>query len=482
MRPVNAKPDRSERVTLAALLVAVAVVGVLAMPGERYVGDPYAATAEARALLLRRSLAVEPELESAFGGERGEYLVANPRDGKLYSKHGILNGLAYVPALAVEWLVTGALPLLDSPARLVGLNVTNLLLSLWLGLLLYRVARLYTSRPVAAALFVGSCFWATFLWNYLRAQSGDVLQVVGFTGFYLHFVRYLRESRSRDAAGFWLYLSALCLTKISYVLLLPVALGVLAWKLRRPRLLVLFGWPAIALVGVIGLICLLKFGSPLLTGYHQWRPAAHLPFHAAEGLWGFAFDVQRSVFVAFPLLALATAGLLRMYRDHRFELGLIAGIVALFWLAIGTMETWKGEWCYGPRYLLFVLPVASVPFVFLVERCLELTRAAAVRAVPVLVVLAFSVLAQLEVNGLSFFAFYRLRSPLGPLHNPVADAYFASTHFAHVNRDHRRARSELASLPFYREALQGLPSEAVERYRQFVLSVTDRPNYFWQWR
>jgi hypothetical protein len=90
--------------------------------------------------------------------------------------------------------------------------------------------------------FVLSAFYATFWWNYLRAQTFEIYVTLFMVGLYYHLVSGLdweRVTGDRVASSHLLaagiFLGALCLSKNVYVILLPVLAGLFALvQFRKP--------------------------------------------------------------------------------------------------------------------------------------------------------------------------------------------------------------------------------------------------------
>jgi hypothetical protein len=392
----------------AALLLTLAitlVVGVVFMPAFLYPGDAYAMRAEARALLTTGSLAV-PTMET-LGQETGQYYVENPRDGRMYSKYGVGNSLAFLPPLAVEYLLRGSLPYADPILRLQLLNGYNVLLSLTLAALLYQTCRKLALPAASCAMFTLACLFASFAWNYLRAQTVEIFQLNLTAAAFLLLLHLREKPTTRLLGGLWLVMTGMCLLRFSFVLPVAVVAGAVATLVWRNRqLLVLHVGCGVGLVLLLALLNYIKFGSPLATGYHIWRPDLHTPTLAQlpEGLWGFLFDPQRSIFLHFPLLLVAAVAWPGFFRRHRWFYGTVCGVFVITYVSTAALSSWRGENCYGPRYLLFILPQLALP-------------AAAVlgdgRIWPKLLIyplLLLSVLAQHQVNRLEYFAFYRVRA------------------------------------------------------------------------
>ncbi len=244
-----------------------------------------------------------------------------------------------------------------------------------------------------------------------------------FTTFVVHFVRAQRSpSRFAEFALAWILLGALCLTKISYVILVPMAwvatvidLGVISPSSRRGHLSlhrgsVLFAsFAAVVIACVMGWINWTKFGSVWLTGYHAWQPDRHLPANP-EGILGFLFDRQWSIFLNDPPLLLALLAVKPFLRRFPREAVFFAGLFGVNLLLLGSIPTWKGEWCYGPRYLLFLLPVVSLPFALVLENACSAPSSLRKALLMALCVgtLGTSLWYQVQVNRLPFLVYYRL--------------------------------------------------------------------------
>jgi hypothetical protein len=287
------------------LLVLIASIQLLTMPKFLYPGDAFASRAEASDLIRTGSLGIASQHRQSLAdmvSERGQYFFENDHQQKFYSKFGVGNALLYVPPLLVEYLWTGSPPgLLHNTRRFILiLNVYQILFTLVATAYLYRAAEFYTTSRWLPSIFVLISVYGTFLWFYLRAPTHEVFQVTAMVGFYYHSILFLR--RSRDSSSAWphllastLYVGCLMLLKLFYALLLvPLcALIILAetpWK-REPAsagrrslsFLNYVNWAGrqryLGVVAVptalLGLLILAtnfgRYGSPLETGYSQWR-------------------------------------------------------------------------------------------------------------------------------------------------------------------------------------------------------------------
>ena len=478
------------------LLGVVTLVNVLALPREQYIGDPVAIRLETVQLLRTGVLGVPAEIGARMG-QRGQYFFENRARGRWFSKYGLLNTLMYVPPLLAERLVTGSLPLV-SPRRLAFLNAFNLLLALAAGAYLVATVSLYTSGDALKWVYVLSAFYATFWWNYVRAQAPEIYQTLFFIAFYYHLARHLRGEGRRHLLLSTPYMSGLCLTKLSFLVLVPAVAVVLlaadreASRGRPPErarglaaglrpIVVGFVLPVAGLAVVLGLVSAYKFGSPLLTGYEQMVEERDLlGGDLLTGLYGFTLSAQGSMLLHFPLLLFALAGYPAFFRKRPAETAAIVTFTVALLLVNSRFKNWQGAAAYGPRYMLPVLPIASLPFLEVLGWIRERRRpaAGALAAAVIALVLASSVLLQHYVNALPFFAFHFARNAVFVEDDgPEAQAFFGRP-LGIVDRDLVRYWKGAAPLAVLEREKTRADPAAYASMRQGIAGVL-RSNYLW---
>jgi hypothetical protein len=238
--------------------------------------------------------------------------------------------------------------------------------------------------------------------------------------------------------------------------------------------------PAIGVLGICGVVNYIKFGSPFLSGYHQWHPEWHVPTGPVlAGLRGLLLWPRFSVFLYFPVFTLALSMTWLFLRRFPVEgIAAIGGFI-VFLVGLAKIPTWPGEWTYGPRYLLFALPVASLPFLLLVDALIDNAQRhralVGVSGLTIAAVLLYSAYLQFRVNQLDFFAYYYIRPPE---YSGMDANYFESRPVGMIIDELRRHRDDLDSMSWF-DALKKKHSEAeMEQYRQKVREVLARKNYY----
>ena len=462
---------------LAALVL---VINFVTMPAEEYRGDAQAVRVETVALLNEGNWAVPAVIATQFG-ERGQYFYET-RAGTWYPKYGVFNTLIYLPALWLEKLVTGSLSF-DSD-HVIYLNLLNLILSGATAVYLALLARRQTNSTAVVWVFVLASFYATFWWNYLRAQTFETYFTLFAVAFYYHFtIARQKAGHNRHLLFSGIYLGLLCLGKTAFVLLLP-AMAVL-WliaprssraKEARP---VLFFWlPVLISVALVLASNCYKFGSAFNTGYTQWEEERELfTMNIFPALWGYFISKQGSLFLHYPLFLFALAGWSGFLRKLPFEASTALVLGLILFGASTVRPEWRGVSCYGPRYLLPVLPILSLPFILVLDRLREMGSARARWAMGglIAVVLAYSFLLQGAVNSLPFFFWNELYAVSGTGESQALD-YLESHHFGTINLDFiRYARGQPSRLQ--RSFVDEL--EPVALARMEALTAETRLNYYW---
>ena len=477
------------------------------MPRWIYSGDAVSIRTSTICLITTGDMSVPADHASTFG-ERGQYFFENSSTGRWHSKYGIANTLLYLPPLIAEYAWTSRLPFFDDldseslVCRCVVLNVYNILLSLLLALYLFRFARLYATSARDAAMFVAVAFFGTFLWNYLRAQTVEIFQVLFFTAACFHLLQYRRQLKkggrtSSHAFLAMLFLGLLALGKLIYILLLPLAICYLfcagrernrdmsrhsdlagrMW-ITRKQFAAHAILPAVVICGLILFSNWWRFSDPLETGYGQWdREQVFLSWNVFPGMYGFLFDARTSVLMYFPLLPISLIGLRAFAQQHRLEVLFVACVFLVFYVANSAFINWRGGWCYGPRYLLFVLPVMSLPCVEIMNRG---HKSRSWRSAIILTLIAIAVwtfATQSWVHGFEFHAPFRAESELQDSKSDRVDEYFRQPLWV-INRDLLRTKTGREVFPPL-EHLRGRLSEDAFQQKQDALNRLVVFNLFW---
>ncbi len=215
-----------------------------------------------------------------------------------------------------------------------------------------------------------ACGLGSPMLHYARTFWAEPLAAFSFTGIAACLVRNARSGDRRDLVGAGGFYGLLVATKIALgILALPLGLALLhsrSWKWRD--FLGDVGWitagaaPGFAGVGAYNAV---RFGSPLSTGYSVAVDAWTSPW--TEGLLGLIASPGRGLLWHFPLV-LVSLWAIRKCQGTSRTLSILAfsGLVTLLGLYCRWWD-WGGSWCWGPRFLVPVLPLLYVPVAVALE-------------------------------------------------------------------------------------------------------------------
>src|SRR5579864_2372548 len=467
---------------IVAIVLAVAAINFVTMPAEEYAGDGIAVRIESICLINSGQWAVPPEIARQWG-ERGQYFYENVR-GAFYPKYGVLNTLIYLPPLWIQKIATGNLSLYSD--NTVALNLFNIILSCATALYLSLLARRYTNSSLTMSVFVMASLYGTFWWNYLRAQTFEIYLTLFFLAFFYHFVSALNSKqrivRNRQLLTAAIFLGLLCLSKTVFLIVFPIAIAFFAFDRSRPsnhrfRDAQFFWWlPLSIFIGVLLATNWYKFGSPFSSGYTEWSEESH-PF--TLNIWpavtGLIVGKQGSVFLHFPVLSFALIGWPMFYKRHTREAQPIVALAAVMFLVTSAFINWKGSACYGPRYLLPVLSLVSLPFVDFLDWIRQLTSKAFkwVLRGALFTSLAYSFLLQIGVNSLPFFFWYDLLKITQQ--NDAASSYL-DAHFGTVDLGFILDEAGWSS-GFHDKFVSKMDSQEFVKFEG--LRIETKWNYYW---
>ena len=517
--------------TLVGLLVSIGVILFLTMPRWLYSGDPISMQVASINLITQARFDVTPAQAAEFG-ERGQYFHQHPRNGHWYSKYGLLNIVYFTPPLVIEHAIHGELkpvPELDRAGlqlRTLLSNLWNITISLVFVFYLYHSAKLCGADPASSSRMVMLVIFGSFVWYYLRAQTVELLQMTLFTIAVYHFLAFSLQSPLQQgqgpgvmqAFGAMTALSCLALAKLIYIVLLPLGIGFFAvYLLRRnsagstplahgraaatlhadpadrqhERESIMaagwLGWKTLAMaamcVALSGSLILFtnwwRFGSPWSTGYTQFARESMLFRLSWEGWRGYLLDGRKSLFLYCPVLLPGLLGLFWLPRAVR-------PVFCWAWIAFGILYglnasfvNWRGDWCYGPRYLIVALPALSLPFAVLLSHTARYRQVQTWGMVVVASCSLLSINSLTTIHGVGFFAAFEAEQAfeLEDLRDASISSYFRQPHWT-INSDQRAYR--LGRKPF--PPLEMIPERDTPEQRERVISRLETialQNFFW---
>jgi hypothetical protein len=308
----------------------------------------------------------------AFDADPGGTSAPGP-DGRFYLSHEAGNAL---PLLPVVWLTRHpasgrAAPLTDSSGRMTAFLASfvpavynALLVAVFCHLLQTRFG--FDARTAAtASLALGL---ATILLPYARMLFDGVLAGLLILAAVSLAIGSAQSGRIRVAACAGACLGAAIAVRQTAMLIAPsIALYLLAAAVKHrrrvlPAALALAAGMAPFLVWQ-GWYNAVRTGSPLVPAVALTKYLANnaLDGNMLVGVVGLLVSPGKSMLLFSPPLVLSLLGARAFWRERRAEAVLVAGAVVPFLAMHAAARNWAGDWGWGPRYTVTVMPLLFLP-------------------------------------------------------------------------------------------------------------------------
>jgi hypothetical protein len=305
------------------------------------------------------------------------------RDGKIYAASALVPSLVHLPGAVVRHHVLGVAARRPPPQRAA---ITELSLPLCahlgpaaMGAL---VCLLFFSLCGQLGVSRGMALWgtaavgfATIITVYARSPYPEIVQAACFTGF---FSRLLRVRKSADpwgavALGSWA--GALLGSRTIYAASIAGGLLLVAWAWRHDRRTLGRLLGAAVLGFLPWLVLLLLYNRARFGSFTTFSPGgATFTGKTWIGLYGLFLSPGKSVFLYAPPLLLTLFALPTAWRRCR-DLLLVILVTAgpAIYLSASAMF-WSDEYAWGPRHLVFAVPVLLLPAVIAFDHRLRAAR------------------------------------------------------------------------------------------------------------
>jgi hypothetical protein len=352
-------------------------------------GDPAAYFLVAASIVENRSLGMS-EKSPVVPLEQGP-------DGRYYSKFGVGQSLLETPFYAAGKALAprGAEPVYKF-YFVYFVSVMCVPAISALGILLFFLLALelgYGLKTSAACAFLLGL--ATIMMPYARFGFSEPLQACMITGCAL----FAARARGREGVGAWAaasagaFIGAAALAKTANLVFVPVFALYLLFSAGPRRAgfqrAASFCATAATFAAVILFLNDIRFGSPFALGYGAGRDAAFgFNVSALSGLYGLLFSPGKSVFLYAPILAASVALAGAFHKERRAENLLVWSAAAAAFLLYSRWWAWHGDWAWGPRLIVPVVPLMALPLLPVI-RDFSALRPAAKTALAALAALSF---------------------------------------------------------------------------------------------
>jgi hypothetical protein len=335
----------------------------------------------ARALVREGTAAIRPlEMRTPFGVV-GSF---EGRDGRHWAVYGIGQSLLMTPFVALGGRHDAQLVTLLNPGATALTGAFLVLIGARLGF--------GVRASAGAALAFGL---ATLAWPHAKLTFEAPLEAAAVTAA----LSFALRADPRGAALAGAALSFATIVRPTAVVALPAVAWLLAAAsgASRRRVAGAFLGGALPLIALALGYNALRWGSPLATGYPHTGYRYFAP--QWEGLVGLLASPGRSFFLFSPVLALAPWGWRELRRSQPRFAGAVLLLAGSYLAFLSFATVWNGDWTWGPRHLLPVVPAVSLAL-------LPLLEPGRIRAAVLAPLLGLSVLVQLVGTAVSYEGYF----------------------------------------------------------------------------
>jgi len=170
-------------------------------------------------------------------------------------------------------------------------------------------------------------------------------------------------------SGFAMGLLAL-IEYFPFLTIIPLTIYLIKNKIKKELLFFLL--PIIMFLGIHAIYNYVCFDNPLTPPYYyeQSEDMSVIGYYIRTtfliGLYGQLFSPFRGLFFYSPILLLTFHGTYKFLNKHRYETFLYLTSFVMILLLFAAQEWWGGN-CYGPRYILPVIPFVTIPIAATIE-------------------------------------------------------------------------------------------------------------------
>ncbi|EQC43517.1 hypothetical protein [Bacteriovorax sp. Seq25_V] len=351
----------------SVFIVLATLFFFLIMPKSFYAGDAYAIKLSANNFAKTGSLGIDysyrnvlyPLLEN-----KGQYFFENDTKKKFFHRWGQLNTIIYaIP----EYLNPDDSIHVDSQTVLFHNIFQLLLFSIFLTVLLKTLENLGFKRN-ESILYVALVSFSTVTFQYIRVQSYEFLQLLFFTCFFSTLERFKNTNKNWYRILYNIFFIMMVFTKsvlfLSCLFVIPY-LGIKNIKRYLPEIIILC---SCVLLYYIQQNYLYGTTFPIRTA-HPSNPDEvdfSLVFFKDRFLDYFILP-KRSLYTYFPLMVTALMGVKLTLRNNKPEFIFLTASFIILMIPNLFFHTY-GDWCLGPRYILFILPLMSFPAIYILRK------------------------------------------------------------------------------------------------------------------
>jgi hypothetical protein len=380
---MNVDPTKADQRIVVWLLVGFLALYTALTRGHFYASDEVQVFQQTRSLWEQGDLSVAPNINTARG-----------RGGQYFAQYGVGQSVLALPFYlagktvhqfldhigAKSWIKTFEGPPIGEPDKHWGGEVEIFFVNLFGAFALSALMAVFfvfnirlgaaPAWALAATVILGVTTHVTgFGVEFLQHPAEALFLLLAF--YFLFIDSTAPNWRYRSVGGSMA--GIMLLVRASSLVLIPALTGYLLWHaFRRSKTgnrgsslmaaagsSVPFLIPVLAAVLVTMAVNYAKWGEFSFSG--SYRTFNSFTNSWLVSLYGYMFSPGQSVIIFSPILLLAPVYFLPFVKKHLAETCAILGLTISYALFYGRSQAWHGQWCFGPRYLMAMIPLLLLP-------------------------------------------------------------------------------------------------------------------------
>jgi hypothetical protein len=289
-------------------------------------------------------------------------------DGQLYSPHGLGQSLAMIPFYLLGEGIARISPAI-SPMRAHHFLISfmNPIVAAILCLLLFRFQTELGFSNKTAFLATCICGTCTLIFPYAKVSFDVMLTACLLFGAMYSLYTYRRTFHDRWAWLGGVLCACALITRIASLIVVPFYLIYLGLpgspgSPERSRLLhrlACFAFPLLLAIGAVAFYNATRFGTVLNDG-HAADAAVRFTTPLWLGFMGQTISPGKGLLWYSPVLVFAPCGWRMLYQRYKPEAFLFLSFILANLLFYSKLSNWSGDWCWGPRFTILIIPFLGV--------------------------------------------------------------------------------------------------------------------------
>ncbi|WP_287585465.1 glycosyltransferase family 39 protein [Candidatus Borrarchaeum sp.] len=240
-------------------------------------------------------------------------------------------------------------------------------------ILVYEISGFLGGNKTSKLLTALTYAFGTITWVYSKTFFAH-----GFSAFLILLSIYCARLFIQENKKTFIFLSGVAMGYsflVEYpnlLLLVPFLFYFIFYNTKKE--IIYFSVPVALFLMILGIYHYVCFESPFITPYISHTSEGNMqgistfsnPVHI--GLYGLLFSPYRGLFYLSPILLLSPFGFFSLYKKYKPETVLFLSSFIIINLFYSVFIHWHGGACYGPRYLLNVIPVFTLPLFQVIEK------------------------------------------------------------------------------------------------------------------